>query len=1262
VAAVSVGELEATIRLRDQLSAELKKTVSSIEMAGRHIKQIGEEMRTTGTAMTTAFTAPLGIAATAAFKFGKDFEAAMVRVQNLSDISADRVAGMRQEILELGPAVGKGPEELARGLLVVTSTGLRGAEAMEILKSSAQLSAIGLGEVNQVARAVTAGMVAYGKENLTAAAAADKLFVAVVEGGAEATEFAHSLGRVVGVASQVGVSFDEVVASVATFTRVGVDADEAVTALRQTMMLMLHPSQQARKQLMELGTSIDEVRDSIKEKGLAEALIDLVKLTEGNYDAIGAIIPNVRALAGILANAGSQADAYRMILDKVTNSQGRADAAFVETAKTLDFRWNQVLAKMQVAIVELAEKLAPSFDKMVDIASRLIDKLMGLVEWFGKLPAPIQEAALGMSALLIAAGPLAFTLGNITYALGGIISLFGKLGGAALLGPGGLVAALGLVGAGAALANFNVQLGNLEKEGSDKLKKLGESAKFSMDRMRELGAETGPAGQAVVINWANVLGEAGKAAADTAKPVRGLSEEVKKMMESLGANAAADLNTLRQAWNALTPAQRANKAIIENLADEYEELRKLVAPDKLPNDLENVFQKFVKMKAAEANVKSMADALKDVQAAFVAAEKTAREDSSKGLQKNLDATAKAYAENYDLIMKMSSDAYGYQLHQIQQEATARMDALDSTAAGYDEAMSAIRDVTGTRMEEASRIWREKLAEMLTQTSTLGTIFGRAISSIPELLSKAFTGGGGVGGAFKALLSNLGADLGEKMFSAGGILNSLGNKMTSGLTSVFGKSFGAAFGAALPGIGAAIGALAGPIISLFGKLFGDAEKKKVDEMRQKWIDSAGGWEEINKMAQRAGMTLDRVLNARTVKDYEAALKELEEQYEDVNDALERFGLTWTSFMDSGRRMSAFRETLTDIVDDMRALEQAGYDTSGIFSQLATEVGPILEQAFDAGILEPFLQQLVDAGLLTEDVAAKLLKFGQDGVIDYQALIAMAGDYGIELEHLGTQFQKAAVHDTAMQILDDFEALTGAGADVGAVLNGMSDEVQGFINDALKYGVSIPNALQPLIQQMMDAGLLVDENGDKLTDLSKLTFADSPLEGGIEDLEAAIRDLIAALGGVPGAINAIGNTPVPTVTIPVQYYVPDLPNLPGSGSDYNTYHGGGMVERMHQGLNFIRAHSGLMVDEVPAILQTGEAVLNRRATSELGSSMISSLNGGSSLSGEGEHGEGFNHILSTLIGIRDDIARQNAEAPQRTARLVREAVQTIPRTRR
>src|SRR5690606_26838380 len=108
-------------------------------------------------------------------------------------------------------------------------------DALDIVTLSAKASAVGLGETADVAKVVSAALAAYARQGLTAARATDILLAGVQEGAAEAPEFASALGRVLGQAAQLGVTFEQVVGFVATFTRLGVSADEAVTALVGTL-------------------------------------------------------------------------------------------------------------------------------------------------------------------------------------------------------------------------------------------------------------------------------------------------------------------------------------------------------------------------------------------------------------------------------------------------------------------------------------------------------------------------------------------------------------------------------------------------------------------------------------------------------------------------------------------------------------------------------------------------------------------------------------------------------------------------------------------------------------------------------------------------------------------------------------------------------------------------------------------------------------------------------------------------------------------
>jgi hypothetical protein len=218
------------------------------------------------------------------------------------------------------------------------------------------------------------------------------------------------------------------------------------------------------------------------------------------------------------------------------------------------------------------------------------------------------------------------------------------------------------------------------------------------------------------------------------------------------------------------------------------------------------------------------------------------------------------------------------------------------------------------------------------------------------------------------------------------------------------------------------------------------------------------------------------------------------------------------------------------------------------------------------------------------------------------------YGITWEQLGDQAQQSQIDQMAKTLIEDFEILTLAGADVTFVIEKMGGSVQQFIDAALRTGSEVPAGMQPMIEKMIEMGLLTDENGEAFTSLEDtgLTFAKTMTEG-FESIVTAIGHLAKALGyDIPEAIDKIPKE----VEIDVNYRENGRPGSgPGSGDNnpggattddpgnQTQYHSGGYVwPRFHRG------------GEVPAILQAGEFVMSRAAVNRIGAGTLARLNRG------------------------------------------------------
>ncbi len=241
------------------------------------------------------------------------------------------------------------------------------------------------------------------------------------------------------------------------------------------------------------------------------------------------------------------------------------------------------------------------------------------------------------------------------------------------------------------------------------------------------------------------------------------------------------------------------------------------------------------------------------------------------------------------------------------------------------------------------------------------------------------------------------------------------------------------------------------------------------------------------------------------------------YEEVGkDAGNIVGELWDAIKDGGP------EAVRAIVADIQVVLGEAEAVKLVFDTTTSGLQSLVEEATRSGsllpaTLEPYLVTLEELGGLTEEDRLILAQMADDAHTDWRAMEAAAKEYGIELEHLGPAFDHARLGEAAVAIAGNFEMLTGEGANVNAVLEGMADEVQGLIDDAAAAGVGVPAELQPIITQMIEAGLLTDAEGQKLTDLGQISFAPA-IELQFQALIDKIEDLIDALTGEDDSVQS------------------------------------------------------------------------------------------------------------------------------------------------
>jgi anti-sigma factor ChrR (cupin superfamily) len=140
-------------------------------------------------------------------------------------------------------------------------------------------------------------------------------------------------------------------------------------------------------------------------------------------------------------------------------------------------------------------------------------------------------------------------------------------------------------------------------------------------------------------------------------------------------------------------------------------------------------------------------------------------------------------------------------------------------------------------------------------------------------------------------------------------------------------------------------------------------------------------------------------------------------------------------------------------------------------------------------------------------------------DQEDLNAAIERYGFTIEQLGPTMQRQKLSEMAQQLERDFVLLTRSGIDVTIVTEKMADKLNEYVATAFRTGQDVPSAMRPILEQMVKQGLLTDENGNKLEDLSSIKFSETLSEGFTRVVDAVERLTRAITGGIEQSASAV-----------------------------------------------------------------------------------------------------------------------------------------------
>ena len=354
------------------ISTDITKMVKGYNKAMLKTKQFQDGVNKVGKSFVRFGVIMTGLGAISVKLFGS-FEAGINEINSLLDDSNKHfIEPYKKAILDMSAEFGEGTATMTKGLYDIVSAGIDADKSISVLEASVITAKAGLTTTGIAADAITTILNSYGLEAERAAEVSDWLFTVVKKGKTTMSQLAPSVGKVASLAAIAGISLDDFGAALATMTAGGIKTDIAMTNLKGIITAFISGSDDAKAAAAKFGLELSS--NSLKTLGL----VGILKKLEGaTAEQLRGIFANLRGLSGMatmLKNTAKLTENYSAMIHK----NGAAQKAFETVAKGVNWQIGLLWAKFKVLVITMGEKLAPTFNKLSEAMSKIIDRISKL--------------------------------------------------------------------------------------------------------------------------------------------------------------------------------------------------------------------------------------------------------------------------------------------------------------------------------------------------------------------------------------------------------------------------------------------------------------------------------------------------------------------------------------------------------------------------------------------------------------------------------------------------------------------------------------------------------------------------------------------------------------------------------------------------------------------------------------------------------------------------------------------------------------------
>lgn len=442
--ALSVGEIEATLRLRDQMSAQLAT-------ASTKVGEFGAKMTSLGTSLLPVSLA-VGAIGGGAIKAAVDFESSFTGVRKTVDATEAQFQALSDAFRKMATEIPISVNELNN---IGAAAGQLGIETENIVTFTKAMANLGVATDLTSTEAATAlarfaNITQMPQENF------ERLGSTIVSLGnsfaATEPEIVNFGVRIAGAGQLAGLTEPQILAIGTAMASIGVQAEAGGTSVQKVLNAMTAAVATGGPELMTFaataGLSAQQFADAYKQNAAGAFTAFVSGLGQEGakaFTTLGTLgLENERVIRSFLslAQAGDLLPETLANADKAWRDNTALAAEAATRYATLASQATILSGQIREVGITIGTALMPMLQRLTAfMQANVVPAVQFLADKFAALPTPVQGVVAGLLALVVAAAPLLIAFGLMATAIAAIPFASIGVALAALTGPIGIVVA-----------------------------------------------------------------------------------------------------------------------------------------------------------------------------------------------------------------------------------------------------------------------------------------------------------------------------------------------------------------------------------------------------------------------------------------------------------------------------------------------------------------------------------------------------------------------------------------------------------------------------------------------------------------------------------------------------------------------------------------------------------------------------------------------------------------------------------------------------